>query len=138
MHGRRAIEPGDREDGLSGLTQTARKVLSRVIDARHERNRRFANRSKLFSDPAWDILLDLLRAELKGTPVSITSACAASGVPHTTALRYVRILEIEDLISRRADAEDGRRAFLTVTPHGWAQVSGYIRWLEEREHLEGH
>lgn len=132
MHGRSTIEPGDGARGAAGFTLAQREVLVRMIDARHERNRRFANRSKLFSDPAWDILIDLLGAELKAARTSITSACAASRVPHTTALRYIRLLETEGLISRRADAEDGRRMFLTVTPHGWAEVGGYVRWLDDR------
>jgi len=43
----------------------------------------------LFADPAWDILLDLTAARAEHARVSVTSLCSASGVPPTTALRWI-------------------------------------------------
>lgn len=69
----------------------------------------------LFADPCWDMLLDLYVQSIAGTPVSVTSACLASGVPCTTALGHVRRLERRRLIVREADGCDGRRSHLQLT-----------------------
>lgn len=119
------------------LTRSEIRTLSSLIAARRERNRRFANGAKLFCDPAWDILIDLLDAGMRGRSVSITGTCGASGVPLTTALRYIRLLEQEDLIEREADGEDGRRVFLSLTIRGWAEMRAYAAWLAEAEEKLG-
>jgi hypothetical protein len=48
---------------------------------------------QLFSDPAWDILLELLRAEIAQERVSASNACIAASVPTSTGLRWLRALE---------------------------------------------
>lgn len=69
----------------------------------------------LFADPAWDILLDLYVSEIEGKNICITSACAASGVPPTTALRWLTVLEEREMITRYDDPNDHRRAFVRIT-----------------------
>ncbi|MEJ7933908.1 MarR family transcriptional regulator [Sphingobium sp. AN558] len=69
----------------------------------------------LFSDPAWDILLDLLAAHLEQARVSVSSLCIASCVPPTTALRCIRILTDKGLIVRQPDLHDNRRVFVAIT-----------------------
>ncbi|MGC5796153.1 winged helix DNA-binding protein [Sphingomonas sp. NFX23] len=113
------------------LTPSQTDVLVRLIEARRERNRRFSKRSKVFSDPAWDILIDLLDGRLRDVPISIKSACIASGVPYTTALRYIGLLEDMDMILRVPDRKDGRRVYVELTPGGWREVQQYVVWLEE-------
>ncbi len=122
---RRDAETGPRPP----LTRSEIGILSSLVAARRERNRRFANGAKLFCDPAWDILIDLLDAGMKGKSVSITGACGASGVPATTALRYIRLLEQQNLIEREVDEDDGRRIFLLITTRGWAEMKAYAAWL---------
>src|ERR1700756_5644636 len=48
--------------------------------------------SQLFGEPAWDILLELLRAKLAYERISVSSACIAAGVPPTTGLRWLKAL----------------------------------------------
>ncbi|MEG8049335.1 MarR family transcriptional regulator [Sphingomonas aurantiaca] len=115
------------------FTPSQTDVAASLIEARRERNRRFSGRSNVFSDPAWDILIDLLDGSLKGVAVSIKSACIASGVPYTTALRYVGLLEDLGMISRVPDLTDGRRVHLKLTADGLFEVHEYVVWLEERE-----
>lgn len=115
------------------FTSSQTEILVRIIAARRERNRRFSRRLRVFSDPAWDILLDLLDGSLRGVPISVTSACIGSGVPHTTALRYIRILEDDGMISRVPDPKDGRRIHIELTPGCWRRLHGYVVWLEEFE-----
>ncbi len=59
----------------------------RIIRQRQLRARFFDG--ELFADPAWDMLLDLTAARVEARRVSVTSLCIASGVPPTTALRWI-------------------------------------------------
>jgi hypothetical protein len=69
----------------------------------------------IFCDPAWDILLDLFMAYLRGDKVSVTSAGFAACAPISTALRWLAILEKDGLVSREQDTNDRRRAFVRLT-----------------------
>src|SRR5438270_597577 len=59
------------------------ETVRSVIRARRMRARYF--RDELFADPAWDMLLDLLQAEIAQLRVPVSSLCIAASVPATTA-----------------------------------------------------
>ena len=80
----------------------------------------------MFSDPCWDILLDLFIAHGKNRQISITSACLAAQVPASTALRWITVLEQMGLIERKRDTKDARRRFVQLTPKAIAQVSDIL------------
>jgi len=84
-----------------------------LIRARRARARYLT--PELFSDPAWDILLDLLRAELAHDRISVSSACLAGTVPPTTGLRWLKALEDRGLVLRQADLHDARRTFVSLS-----------------------
>lgn len=69
----------------------------------------------LIGEPGWMILLDLFIQNFEGRVVSVTSACIASGVPPTTALRYIGILEKHGYIVKKKSETDQRIFFLTVS-----------------------
>ena len=82
------------------------------------RFRRLRNRllgGDLFGEPAWDILLELFAADWSGDKLSVSAACYVSGVPSSTALRWVVRLEREGWIQRVDDPLDGRRSWLMLT-----------------------
>jgi predicted transcriptional regulator len=85
-----------------------------VIRARRLRSRFFPEH--LFADPAWDMMLDLLQAEIAHLRVPVSSLCIAAAVPATTALRWLKTLVQEGLFIRRADPHDGRRVFVELAP----------------------
>lgn len=89
------------------------EVARRLLRARRQRDRRFGD--GLFADPAWDMLLDLYVMSQTGGRVSVGSLCAAAGVPQTTALRWIGVLERRDLIERLRDEQDGRRTLIRLT-----------------------
>lgn len=91
-------------------TWQAAKVLYRM---RRERDNVIGQ--QIFSDPAWDILLDLYAAEGEGQRICISSACIAASVPYSTALRCLRELESRALIRRVRDRQDGRRIYVELT-----------------------
>ena len=99
------------------LLATARAIYR----SRRQRARAFQD-ADLFGEPAWDILLDLFIAEGEAKPLSITAACIGSGVPSSTALRWLVLLEQRELVERRADPRDARRVFLRLTARGRAAM----------------
>jgi DNA-binding MarR family transcriptional regulator len=95
-----------------------------ILQARLDRNACFP--LELFSDPAWDMLLDLYAAELGQIRVSVTSLCIASNSSTSTALRWISVLEREGLIERKPDPLDGRRFFLSLTRDGVERFDRYF------------
>ncbi len=84
-----------------------------MIRARRLRARYFDE--ELFADPAWDMLLDLLQAEISQHRVPVSSLCIAASVPATTALRWIKSMTDAGLFQRRADPHDGRRVFVELS-----------------------
>jgi len=92
---------------------TAASVRQFIKD-RRERDSIFGR--DLFSDPAWDILLEAFASHLGQQRLSVSGLCFASRAPQTTALRWIRILEERGLLVRVQDPMDGRRS--------WVELSG--------------
>jgi hypothetical protein len=100
------------------------RLLRRMIRQRHLRARFFE--PGLFADPAWDMLLDLAAAHGEAKRVSVTSLCIASGVPPTTALRWIGQLDAAGLIERAADDSDRRRAFIALSDKAIEAMARYF------------
>jgi DNA-binding MarR family transcriptional regulator len=83
-----------------------------VIKARRLRSVFFEQ--ELFADPAWDMMLELLHAELTHRRVQVSTLCTAAGVAPTTALRWLKTLVDKDLVVRRDDPFDGRRVYVEL------------------------
>ena len=98
-----------------------------VIRARRLRSRFFAE--DLFADPAWDMLLDLLQAEIAQLRVPVSSLCIAASVPATTALRWLRSMVDRQMFVRRADPHDGRRVFVELAPDTSRALRSYFAEL---------
>ncbi|MDD3797726.1 MAG: winged helix DNA-binding protein [Novosphingobium sp.] len=103
------------------------QLVRQVIRQRHLRGRFFD--AGLFADPAWDILLDLTAAQAEGKRVSVTSLCIASGVPPTTALRWIAQMTEAGLLERVGDETDRRRAFIVLTGKAADAMARYFAEL---------
>jgi CheY-like chemotaxis protein len=101
-----------------------RAALANLRTMRRTRARYFP--SDLFSDPCWEMLLDLYDARLAGAEVTVTSLGAASGVPLTTALRRMDTLQGHGLIARVEDAGDKRRTIIRLTAPGFQAVESFF------------
>jgi DNA-binding MarR family transcriptional regulator len=101
-------------EGLVRRAQQARKLRSTFFG------------SDLFTDPAWDILLELYAAELGQQRVTVTDVGVAADVPATTALRWLRKLEQDGLVERTNDRFDGRRVWLTLSTKGSSAMRRYF------------
>jgi DNA-binding MarR family transcriptional regulator len=95
-----------------------------LIRARQQRLRYLP--ADLFAEPAWDMMLDLLHAETAQQRVSISSLCQASGVPATTALRWINTMVEKKLFLRRPDPRDGRRVHVQLAPELSASLRRYF------------
>ena len=116
----RALEPLSAGDVPPLSADTVRSV----IRARRLRSRYFRN--ELFADPAWDMLLDLLQAEIAQLRVPVSSLCIAASVPATTALRWLKTMVSQGIFIRRADPHDGRRVFVELAPEASQALRRYF------------
>lgn len=98
--------------------------IRRIQRARLARQR-FLQRD-LFADPAWDMLLELYACELGQQRVHIRLLCDASGVPDTTALRWIGKLEEEGLVMRQEVPNDARRVWICLTPFASSAIQRYF------------
>jgi len=89
----------------------------------------------LFADPAWDILLELYASRLEDVKVSVSKLCAASGVPATTALRWIGLLQYNGLIERHPDTLDRRRCSVRLADGAHAMMWEYFRAVRGRGYL---
>ncbi len=118
-----APETSVRLDGLDSSPVSASDVRN-YIRIRRLRDHFFP--SEIFSDPAWDMLLDLMAARLAQESVSVSSLCIAAAVPATTALRWIRTMTDTGLFIRHADPNDGRRVFIGLSDEA---ADGMMRYF---------
>lgn len=111
-------------DAAMGVPTAAQ--VRRYIVARRERN---LMGEGLFSDPAWDMLLELFASSLEGQEVTVTVACNAAGCPPTTGLRYLRLMHDAGLIHRRDHWRDMRMKVISITDEGRDFVQTFLTRL---------
>lgn len=115
-----ALDRFSKTENRSGSAQVDAKALDEakfvqtIINLRRIREKLFG--FELFSDPAWDVLLELHAASLSGHPVSISRLCAAAQVPATTALRWIHTMSEAGILVRETDTQDKRRAYMRLSP----------------------
>jgi len=110
--------------------QVYAKLAGRYLKLRAQRSEIAAGH--LFSDPAWDILLDLFVGQVDGRDVTITSACIASRRPSTTSLRYIDHLSKQGLVYREKDSRDHRRVYLRLTEGAFHAVADWLAAFREQ------
>lgn len=83
-------------------------------------------------DPQWRILLDLLVHESRERMVYLSSACVASGVPFTTALRMIKGLVSAGMVERVSDPREKRCVYLRLAPETRDRLIAHLRAEAER------
>jgi DNA-binding MarR family transcriptional regulator len=116
-----------RTEPAAGAPAVSAETVRSIIRARRLRARYF--QEELFADPAWDMLLDLLQAEISHLRVPVSSLCIAAAVPATTALRWLKTMVQQGIFIRRADPHDGRRVFVELAPEASRALHGYFAEL---------
>jgi CheY-like chemotaxis protein/predicted transcriptional regulator len=111
----------------AGASDERCAMFLRMLRVRAARRHFFE--SMLFSDPCWDMLLDLMAARVTGKQVSVTSVCLAADIPPTTGLRRIEDLVKAGFVRRTPDPIDGRRTFVELTEQGVSQLNDYFAWI---------
>ena len=117
--------PVEKPEPAGDAPPVSLDTVRQVIRARRLRARHFDE--ELFADPAWDMLLDLLQAEIAQHRVPVSSLCIAAAVPATTALRWIKSMTDAGLFRRRADPHDGRRVFVELAPPASEALRRYFK-----------
>lgn len=126
--------PEISDEAVAGIkNEDAIAVLRSLIQSRRLRDRFF--REARFGEPAWDILLDLALAWFEKKSVSASSVCIASGVPMSTAMRWINEMVEVKLIERWIDPSDGRRNLVQIAPATRTAMLRYIAALKQAETL---
>ncbi|MFL6846551.1 MAG: hypothetical protein ACJ8ER_16915 [Allosphingosinicella sp.] len=118
----RLIETSRREPGPA-----ASSVLAAAAEACAARRKLYALFGRrLFSDPSWDILLELFVSTLEGRKVTVSTACMAACAPTTTALRHIAYLVQEGLVIRRPHPCDARSTYIELTGQAVSRLTQYF------------
>ena len=120
-------DPGDRLVRKLRPPMPDPRMIRKILRQRQMRSTFFD--AGLFADPAWDMLLDLTASRVEHTRVSITSLCIASGVPPTTALRWISQMTEAGLFQRIEDEVDRRRAFIGLSDSAADAMARYFAAL---------
>ena len=76
----------------------------------------------LFSEPAWDILLELYAAELGGRSMTLSDLARAIDTPASVAARWQAALEDHGLTRSTVDAADPARIYISLTTTGSSKM----------------
>lgn len=118
---------GQTKFAAENRIESAVEAAERAYRDRRNRSKQFDE--KLFSEPAWDILLDLFIHQSRNEEVTIKSACIGSNAPDTTALRWLKVLEEHGLLKSSADRNDQRCRLVALTPEGFESMSRYLEQI---------
>ncbi|MET0371067.1 MAG: ArsR family transcriptional regulator [Sphingobium sp.] len=114
-----------RADEPAILADDARlEALSRYIEARRSRHMLFGQ--GLFADPAWDILLLLLQAELGGRPMTLDQLSEMARLSTPAALGHIGALERRGILLGQSGPPAGGRRRVELSP---LAIDGLMSWL---------
>lgn len=103
---------------------TERQVAA-ILQLRRARAEIFG--AELFTDPAWDVLLELFAAKLAGRKLKLVDLEIFG--PRSTLVRWAAVLEERGLVSCQLDGSEMRKLSLEITPLGAAKMSKLLRNL---------
>lgn len=81
---------------------------------------------RLFSEPAWDLLLAAYCLNTPEKTLTVSGLCHSAGCPFTTALRWIERLEGFGLMKRRKCDRDGRMIYVYLTEEGHSKIESYL------------
>lgn len=102
----------------------ASEIVSRIIRARKARAEHF--RLDLFSDPAWDMLLALFVASVRGQIVTATELAEATATSIPSAARWIDVLERDGLLQRKPEPASLGQDIVELGSRGMAAIYNWI------------
>lgn len=113
----RARESAEPPRSLGFSDDKLATIATSIYRTRQQRARYFD--PALFGEPAWDMLLDLFIARVRGARVSTTGVCLAAKVPQATGLRWVGQLVKAGLARRFRAPDDARLKLVEISDEGY-------------------
>jgi DNA-binding MarR family transcriptional regulator len=110
-------------------SQEQLSVVRQIVQLRRRREQILGE--TLFSDPAWDMLLELYASWLDQRRMSVMDVCAAAPVPTSTGLRWLAKIVNEGLAIRRGDELDGRRSWIELTERGLSSMDCLVAEMHQ-------
>lgn len=83
----------------------------------------------LFSDSCWIMCLDIYICDLKDEQVTVSAVAHSSGVPMTTAMRYINVMAEEGLLEKSPNPSDHRMIFVSTSPDCKEKISTILTQL---------
>ncbi|MBL8652199.1 MAG: winged helix DNA-binding protein [Sphingopyxis sp.] len=112
--------PGLADAAAPGLLEQ----LNFSLQMRRTRKSHFG--SSQLTGPTWDMLLDLMLAKTNGRELSASDLATGAGVPLSSGLRMIALLEQLDLAERFVDERDRRRSIVRLTDNGIDSMTRYF------------
>jgi len=119
------IATGDNA-ALGEISPRERVALAKAEWARRRRRQTVFAAAEFFSDPAWDILLELFIADHEGEKMAVSSIGIDAGIPQATAIRWLSLLERHNLVQRKPDINDKRRQWVSITANCRKMMHSYF------------
>ena len=69
----------------------------------------------LFADSCWNMCLDIYICGLKEQQVTVSAVAHSSGIPMTTAMRYINVMVEQGLLQKSSNPADHRMVFVAVS-----------------------
>jgi DNA-binding transcriptional ArsR family regulator len=102
-------------------TKLTEDHVQSVLSVRRGRETLFGQH--LFSDPAWDILLELYAARLGKRSNSTDELARSLGVPHCIIERWIRALENSGLVEESIEPQRIGPAIVSLTDEGATKMT---------------
>ena len=81
-------------------------------------------------EPGWNMIMELMHARLSGQKVPVSALCAASGVPQTTALRYIYRLAQLGLVRITDHPTDQRRTMVSLSEDARSRIERLLDMMK--------
>ncbi len=86
--------------------------------------------SGLFADSCWNMCLDVYICDLKEEKITVSSIAHSSGIPMTTAMRYINVMAEDGLLEKSPNPMDNRMVFIATTISGKDKISAILSELD--------
>jgi DNA-binding MarR family transcriptional regulator len=101
------------------------QAATRLYRERQFRSEYFFD-SNVFGEPAWDILLHLYQGHSYDRDIKIKSVALATGLPATSSLRWLELLEKKGLVFAYRNESEIADIYLRLSPKGLDAMARYL------------
>ena len=123
-----ATAPADTPAATDAEDRIGRSIrlAGYILDFRDQRRKAFPDMASMFDEPAWDLVLHLFLANVRGEELTISELEKRCGIPHTTAYRYKQSLIEDEWIEQRKGRSDARRQPLSLKARRMSQFMEFF------------